>query len=78
MEHNQLVTSHHKELWDGQPQLSSLGSLCVGQAREPWSGPARWPRVLRFKLMHYPKSECRECPLSLSPNDLGSVLAVKG
>ena len=24
------------------------------------------------------KSECRECTLSLSPNDLGLVLAVKG
>ena len=28
--------------------------------------------------MHYHKSECRACPLSLSPNDRGSVLAVKG
>ena len=35
-------------------------------------------RALRFKLMHYHKSECRACPLSLSPNDRGSVLAVKG
>ena len=53
IESHQLVTPHHKELWGGQPQLSSFGSLGFGPAQAPWSGPARWPRALRFKLMHY-------------------------